>query len=478
MSQRAVLLMVGFGIGMSFTAIARADRPDYRPDGSVRVGAQVFPTRTAYYASPAFQHSGARCGTDHAPAIDPLALAAADCSFQSTMINPAYDDGRAIVIQVVFHVIKKTDGTGDIPPALIHSQIDVLNEDFGALAGTAGAPGTNTKIQFVLARYRPDGQPTTGIEVVTNDSYFTDPGGGPSPMKTALRWDTTRYLNIYTNDADGYLGYATFPQTHAGTVEDGVVLLWESVGRNSLGGPPFNLGRTATHEVGHYLGLFHTFQGGCGTQAQPYTTGDLIADTTRQRQPSSGCTPTQSACQGAGLNPIENYMDYSDDACMNRFTPEQTNRMRCAIMSYRNVNTAPRAQYTYAVAGAAVTFTNTSTDAESPLAMLKSRWTFGDGTTSTDASPTHSYAAAGTYQVTLEVVDPGSGAATAARSVDVMIAPAAPDAGMPGGGGGDDDGGGGDPGVGGGCCQAPDGHVTFLLCALPVVLVLRRRRRA
>jgi PKD repeat protein len=164
-------------------------------------------------------------------------------------------------------------------------------------------------------------------------------------------------------------------------------------------------------------------------------------------------------------------MNYSDDACMNRFTPEQRNRMRCAIMSYRNVNTAPRARFTHAVAGAAVTFTNTSTDAESPLAIMKSTWTFGDGTTSTDASPTHRYAAAGAYRVTLEVVDPGSGASTVTQAVDVVIAPAAPD------GAGDDDGAGG-PGEGAGCCQAPGGHASFLLCALPVALVLRRRRRA
>lgn len=472
MSQRALLLAVA--IGMSSSAAARAERPDYRADGSVRAGVRVFPTRAAYYASPEFRQSGARCGSDPAPAIDlrdPRALAAADCSFQSTMINPVYEDDREIVIQVVFHVIKRADGVGAIPPALIHSQIDVLNEDFGALPGSLGAPGTDTKIRFVLARFDPDGKPTTGIEVVTSDGYFTDPGSGDSPMKTALRWDPTRYLNIYTNDADGNLGYATFPQTHAGAVQDGVVLLWESVGRNSLGGPPFDLGRTATHEVGHYLGLFHTFQGSCGSAAAPYTSGDLISDTPRERLPSYGCAPSASACQGAGMNPIENYMDYSDDACMNRFTPEQINRMRCAIMSYRSVNTAPRARFTHAVAGAAVTFTNASTDDESPLAGMRSKWMFGDGTTSADASPTHTYAAAGTYQVTLEVIDPDSGTSAVTQPVDVVISAAAPD--------GDDDGGdGGGPGEGAGCCQAPGGHVSFLVCALPVVLVLRRRRRA
>jgi hypothetical protein len=473
MAKRALLVA---GIGLAVTATAQAERPDYRADGTVQLGAKVFPTRAAYYASAAFQQSGHRCATADQPVVDPLAFAAADCSFTNTTISPLYNDDRVFIIQVVFHVIKRTNGMGDISPALIQSQIDVLNEDFGALAGTPGAPGTNTKIKFVLAKYDPAGNPTTGIEYITNDAYFIDPGSGQSPMKTALRWDPTRYFNIYTNDANGALGYATFPQQHAGAIQDGVVLLWESVGRNSLGGPPYNLGRTATHEVGHYLGLFHTFQGQCGTAAAPYTSGDLIADTNREREPQFGCTPSVSACPNAGMNPIENYMDYSDDICMNKFTPEQVNRMRCAIMSFRNVNTAPKAQFTYTANETAVTFTNTSMDAESALPMLKSKWTFGDGMTSTEASPTHTYAAPGMYQVMLEVIDPGSGTATAMQSLTVMVKPPTPDAGMPGGGG-DDDGGGGGGMDGGGCCQSQNGDVTYLLCGLPVVLVLRRRRR-
>jgi hypothetical protein len=474
MLKRALLVA---GLGMSFTAVAQAERPDYRDDGSVRLGQKVFPNLAAYYASPEFQQSGARCGTADMPAIDPSAFAAADCSFTSTTINPLYNDNRVIVIQVVFHVIKKTNGMGDLTPALIQSQIDVLNEDFGAVMGTPGAPGTNTKVQFVLAKFAPNGQPTTGIEVVTNDSYFVDPGpGAANPMKTALRWDTTKYFNIYTNDAAGNLGYATFPQQDAGQIQDGVVLLWSSVGKNSLGGPPYNLGRTATHEVGHYFGLFHTFQGACGTAAAPFTTGDLISDTNREKAPHFGCTPAASQCTGgAGNDPIENYMDYSDDLCMNKFTPEQTNRLRCSIMSYRSVNTAPRAQFTFAATDGTVTFTNTSMDAESALGMLKSKWTFGDGMTSTDASPTHTYTTAGTYQVGLEIIDPGSGSSVAMQPVAVTIPPAMPDGGNPGGGDAGTGGGGGGDGTG--CCQAPNGDVTFLLCGLPVALMLLRRRR-
>lgn len=98
-----------------------------------------------------------------------------------------YDDNHTLVIPVVFHVIKRTDGTGDISPALIQSQIDILNEDFNAVPNTPGVMGTNAKIQFVLAKLDPTGNPTTGINVVTSNTYFEDPGSsGQNTMKRAL----------------------------------------------------------------------------------------------------------------------------------------------------------------------------------------------------------------------------------------------------------------------------------------------------
>ena len=174
----------------------------------------------AYFHSQTFRDRGARCGSTFTPPSVSV-FAAADCSMTRTTINPTYNDGRTLVIQVVVHAIKKTDGTGALPEALVKSQIDILNEDYNAIAGTLGQHGTNAKIKFVLARFDPQGNPTNGIDVVTNDTFFADPGsGGTNPMKTALHWDTTRYLNIYTNDAAGLLGYATFPQESAGTPED------------------------------------------------------------------------------------------------------------------------------------------------------------------------------------------------------------------------------------------------------------------
>jgi hypothetical protein len=414
-------------------------------------------------------------------------ISPSDCGLNSTAINQDYNDNRTLVIPVVFHVIKKTDGTGNISPAMIQSQIDILNEDFNAMSNTPGAMGTNAKLQFVLAKLDPMGNPTTGIDVVTSNTYFNDGGGA---VKRALKWDPTRYLNIYTNNpGSGLLGYATFPAEEAGGPEDGVVLNWIYVGRNSPGGAPYDQGRTATHEVGHYLGLYHTFQSGCGSTSAPFTSGDLIGDTAREAQPNYGCSPVSSGC-GSGMSPIENYMDYSEDACMTKFTPNQVNRIRCSMVNYRWVNTPPTAAFTVATNGLAATFTNTSIDAQTAATALEYSWSFGDGTTSTQQNVMHSYATAGTYSVTLEVLDPGSGTATSMQSVTVS-ATSMPDAGVgPTGDAGAtaDAGVTGDGGMGsngetsggneaGGCCQAPGGPASGLLCGIPVLLLVLRRRR-
>lgn len=457
------------------------DRVEYRADGTVHLGGQVFANREAYYRSPAFRESGARCGNhDHVPSPAAL-IAPSDCALNKTTINSDYSDNRTLVIQVVFHVIQRTDGRGAISPALIQSQMDILNEDFNALAGTPGSMGSNAQLQFVLAKFDPQGNPTTGINVVTSNQYFNDPGSsGGNPMKRAINWDPARYLNIYTNDAAGLLGYATFPAEDdprnpydgAGGAEDGVVLLWDAVGRNAPAGAPYNQGRTATHEIGHYLGLYHTFENiwgrACAQPNAPYSVGDLIADTQPHSVPQFDC-PIQAAECGGGNAPAENYMNYTDDTCMTKFTVEQVNRMRCSIVNYRTVNTPPVAAFTVSTSKLDATFSNTSSDAESPAAELHYKWTFGDGETSTEANPTHTYAADGTYQVTLEVVDPGSGTTTKTESVSVTATPVTPDAGPDGGTGGTED--------GGGCCQAPGGELSALLCGIPVLLVLGRRRR-
>src|SRR5688500_11442977 len=282
--------------------VGGAPRPVYHKDGTVEVGDMRFDVVEDFQVSAQFREVGRRCATEERQGI--AMLDPSDCSMTFTRVQPEYAPGAVLTIPVVFHVIQKSDGTGHVSEDLVRSQIDILNEDFLALAGTPGASGRPGGIRFALATVDPDGNPTEGIEYVTNDGWFRDPGpGAPSAMKNALAWDPERYFNLYSNDASGALGYATFPSQNAGSVSDGVVLLWTSVGRDAPQGGIYNQGRTGTHEVGHYLGLFHTFQGGCGSAASGYSTGDLVADTVAHSGPDFDCVAAASSC-GGGSRPI------------------------------------------------------------------------------------------------------------------------------------------------------------------------------
>lgn len=306
-------------------------------DGTVLVGERRYPSIEEFQTSPEFLEDGHRCGSvqTFTPSTFSLSGNPSDCSFNFTSIQSAYQAEVLVEIPVVFHIIQRSNGVGFIPESRILSQIEVLNEDFQALAGTPGEDGIDARIRFVLAQTDPDGNPSSGINYYTNNQWFNDPGPGRfNPMMNALAWDPNRYLNIYTNDSDGALGYASFPQQSAGQTQDGVVLLHSSVGRNAPNGGIYNQGRTATHELGHYFGLFHTFQDGCGNSNNPFGSGDRIADTPQHPSPDNSCQPRQSQC-GTGLTPVENYMNYSPDSCMYEFSPQQINRMRCSIINYR-----------------------------------------------------------------------------------------------------------------------------------------------
>jgi len=283
-----------------------------------------------------YRQAHARCGYHRDPdADDGIGLArdfsAADCTFNRTNIQPDYDPSvERYRIPVVVHIIQRTNGTGNISDAQAASQIDILNEDFQALAGTNGAPGTDMNVEFYLATEDPQGNPTTGITRSVNNTWFNDGGS----YWNTLAWDTSRYLNIYSNSASGALGYVpNLPQGGiAGSNSDRVVVLYSTFGRNAPFSP-FNLGRTGTHEVGHYFGLDHTFAGGCASASNCYQNGDLICDTNPESSPFFGCSSSSFSCGSS--DPIDNYMDYSDDRCMNKFTPEQVNRMRCSLVNYR-----------------------------------------------------------------------------------------------------------------------------------------------
>lgn len=310
---------------------------------------KAYASLSEYFRSGEFQSRGLRCGTltpwerqglPRPPSTQSVQGGPEDCSLTSNNPSDEYIPGNIWEITVVVHRFESTTGDGVYPDSLVRTQIEVLNEDFRALAGTPGEPGADTRIQFRLATHDPDGNPHPGWTRTTNEFWFNDL---PDPVNgnywDAVGWDPARYLNIYTLSpvAPGglILGYVQwFPQEGAGLPDDGVRILWNAFGRQSTNAP-YDLGRTATHEVGHYLGLYHTFQDGCGDATTPgcRTTGDLICDTNPEAESHFGCETESQSC---GLpDPVRNYMDYSDDFCMTNFTIEQARRMRCATQHYR-----------------------------------------------------------------------------------------------------------------------------------------------
>jgi hypothetical protein len=298
---------------------------DVLPGGSFQTANDLYATPADYYQSDEFIENNRRCGTrisgDLDALVNGLPRSASDCTLSVTSISVDYYLTRILLIPVVFHVITQSDGTtGNVTDQEIRDQIQVLNQDFMALAGTLGSSGYNTKIQFSLA----------GITRSASDYWFADSAAAELAYKTALGWDQGSYLNIYTNSAGGYLGYTYLPQEKAGDVYDGLVILYSTVGgRDQEGEEPYEQGRTTVHEAGHYFGLLHTFEGGC---TNTYSTGDLIVDTNAEAEEHYGCTQT-STC--SSTDPIHNYMNYTDDSCMQEFTEEQSNRMVCALLNYR-----------------------------------------------------------------------------------------------------------------------------------------------
>ncbi|MEV2237686.1 zinc metalloprotease [Micromonospora sp. NPDC049891] len=222
----------------------------------------------------------------------------------------------SVTIPVVVHVIRKdtTRAGGNIPDSMIQSQINVLNQSFSGATG-----GAATAFAFQLQ----------SINRVTNTSWYPIRQGSTAErqMKTQLRQGNKATLNIYLGAlSNNLLGWATFPQSSL-NVMDGVVVLSESLPGGTA--TNYNQGDTGTHEVGHWLNLYHTFQGGCSGS------GDQVGDTPAEASPASGCPTGRDTCSSAGLDPITNFMDYSYDSCMYQFTAGQATRMISAWNAYR-----------------------------------------------------------------------------------------------------------------------------------------------
>lgn len=258
-----------------------------------------------------------------------------------------------IVIPVVVHVVWNTPDQ-NISDAQILSQINVLNEDYRKMAGTNGwntnSIGADTKIEFRLAEKDMNGLATNGIErVKTAVASFTNTGPQRDFVKSksnggADAWNAKNYLNIWICNLVGsgpgqLLGYATFPGEPLKV--DGVVIFYKAFGDNvgTAVTPPFDLGRTTTHEVGHWLNLFHTFQGGC-LNTNCLEEGDKVCDTPPVETATSKCPIGRISCGEQTL--INDYMDYSSDNCMNLYTDEQNYRMRITLDAIRtSLKTSP-----------------------------------------------------------------------------------------------------------------------------------------
>ncbi|HZJ55626.1 MAG TPA: zinc metalloprotease [Myxococcaceae bacterium] len=226
-----------------------------------------------------------------------------------------------ITIPVYVHVITTSSGAGDVS-SRVPRQIAVLNNAYSA-----------TGVKFDLV----------DTNVVVNDAWYNVGFNSKEEkaMKSALRQGGADTLNIYTASlGGGLLGWATFPKSfNSQPADDGVIVLDESLPggieefANSTepdGLLSYNLGDTATHEVGHWLGLYHTFQNGCSAS------GDQVDDTPAEAGPAFFCIPRDSCSTRPGLDPIHNFMDYGDDVCLFEFSGGQQSRMRDQFATYRD----------------------------------------------------------------------------------------------------------------------------------------------
>jgi hypothetical protein len=279
-----------------------------------------------YADEKAFINSGNRCGS-RSPTMSEMTDSSRIVAKYMATRNGRRDQAVSVEVPTYFHVITSTS-TDDIDDDSLQTQLDVLNESFQVHG-----------FSFRLIQ-------TTRTE---NSVWFNAGYGSQEQddMKSTLRTGDRSSLNVYFSAAGGNLGYATFPSDYSNRpFDDGVVILNDSVPGGSA--TNFNDGKTLVHEVGHWFGLYHTFQSASGLPIVGSlltivglrngcnTAGDEVNDTPAQKTPTTGCPVGRDSCpRQSGLDPINNYMDYSYDPCMTEFTSGQSDRMAAMWNEYR-----------------------------------------------------------------------------------------------------------------------------------------------
>jgi Pregnancy-associated plasma protein-A len=273
-----------------------------------KIGDQSFESQKA------FIESGARCGVREPSERE-------QAEVQRTVdewIKKNRGSGINAVIKnipVAVHVIY-SGSVGNVPESQIDAQIAVLNAAYAA-----------SGYSFTKA----------SVDRTNNATWFamTPGSSAETAAKSALVISPQTRLNLYTaNPGQGLLGWATFPTSLASQpTNDGVVVLYSSLPGGTA--VPYNEGDTATHEAGHWLGLYHTFQGSGIRQNGCKGSGDFVSDTAPEKSSAFGCPVGRDTCAGGGVDPITNFMDYVDDFCMIEFTAGQTARMNAQVATYR-----------------------------------------------------------------------------------------------------------------------------------------------
>ena len=254
---------------------------------------------------------GGRAGSDHR-GMSAKEQAAVEKRTKEILAAKRKRPAAGVGVPVYVHVMADASGIGDVTDTQITQQIAELNQDY---AGGESSAASNTGFTFSLA----------GVDRYYNTTWHQDRQS--STYRSQTRQGAANALNIWLVDF-AYLGIATFPWDYSKSPSiDGIRVNYTSLPGGSA--TNYNQGKTASHEAGHWFGLYHTFQGGCTS------TNDEVGDTPAQTSATSGCPEGRDSCSLPGLDPIHNYMDYSYDPCYDQFTSGQTTRMQQMFSAYR-----------------------------------------------------------------------------------------------------------------------------------------------